>query len=193
MKELWNKTLPVFRTIWHFLLRWRKLLVCLMGWILSLSLLVAGMCVDVPSKSISFSSYTQNGYTEYVGGDAYNFIIEAGLRSGFIAGRLTQQAVYYAAAAIVFMLTLLLLFFGGVLPQKVAKEEPAPEQPVLPKDVPETPSAPVVREASAAAPVRTRRRKAVEVVEEEPVHEPVEGFVQVETSDTWETMDLTEE
>ncbi|MBO5501971.1 MAG: hypothetical protein J6A48_08095 [Clostridia bacterium] len=193
MKELWSKTLPPLRAVWQFLLRWRKLLVCLMGWILSLSLLVAGMCVDVPSKSISFSSYTQNGYTEYVGGDANNFIIEAGLRSGFIAGRLTQQAVYYAAAAIVLMLTLLLMFFGGVLPQKVAKEESAPEQqPMLPKDVPETPSAPVVREGSAPAPVRTRRRKAAEVVVE-PVQEPVEGFVQVETSDTWETMDLTEE
>lgn len=204
MKELWTKILPVLTAIWQFLRRWRKLLVCLTGLVLSLCLLVAGMCVDVPSKSISFSSYTKNGYTEYVGGDAYNFIIEAGLRSGFIAGRLTQQALYYAAAAIVFMLTLLLVFFGEVLPKRATdgKEESAPEQPVPTEDVhQDAPSsdvtdmqpAPMAEEAPPAVPVRSRRRKAAAVVEEEPVQEAAEAFVQAEDAVLWEPMDLTEE
>lgn len=42
---------------------------------------------------------------EYVGGDAYNFIIEASLRGGEISGALTAKAIYFAAAGILAVLS----------------------------------------------------------------------------------------
>ncbi|MBQ9324590.1 MAG: hypothetical protein IJ246_02345 [Clostridia bacterium] len=43
---------------------------------------------------------------EYVGGDAYNYIIEAALRGGEIAGAKIIKAVYFAAAGIITILSL---------------------------------------------------------------------------------------
>ena len=43
---------------------------------------------------------------EYVGGDAYNYIIEASLRGGEIAGAKTAKAIYFAAAGILFVLSI---------------------------------------------------------------------------------------
>ena len=65
-----------------------------------------GNNVNIPGTYIS--SY--GGYTEYVGGDAYNFIIEAGLRGGRIAGGRAERAIYFAVSAVLGFFSLLQLF-----------------------------------------------------------------------------------
>lgn len=59
-------------------------------------LLIAGLGVSIPSDYIS--SYSM---TEYVGGDAYNFIIEASLRGGQIAGAQMTKAIYIAVGLLI--------------------------------------------------------------------------------------------
>jgi len=52
-------------------------------------LLIVGLSKSIPTSYIG--SY---GYTEYVGGDAYNIIIEAALRSGRISGAIISKSLY---------------------------------------------------------------------------------------------------
>lgn len=70
----------------------------IIGLILAAGFIVLGFTTTVPDKYIS--SYGSNKMTEYVGGDAYNFIIEASLRGGEISGALTAKAIYFATAAV---------------------------------------------------------------------------------------------
>lgn len=57
--------------------------------VIGIILLISGLGVSIPSDYIS--SYSM---TEYVGGDAYNFIIEASLRGGRIAGAMITNCLY---------------------------------------------------------------------------------------------------
>ena len=59
-------------------------------------LLIVGMGIRIPSDYIS--SYSM---TEYVGGDAYNFIIESGIRGGQIAGAQISKGIYIAAGLLI--------------------------------------------------------------------------------------------
>ena len=71
--------------------------------ILTVVFLVLGFTSTTPDKYIK--SYGNGKMYEYVGGDAYNYIIEASLRGGEIAGAKTARAVYFAAAGILFVLS----------------------------------------------------------------------------------------
>ena len=51
------------------------------------------------------TSYGKDKMYEYVGGDAYNYIIEAALRGGEISGAKTAKAIYFAASGIMFVLS----------------------------------------------------------------------------------------
>ena len=59
-------------------------------------LMIVGLGVSTPSSYIS--SYSM---TEYVGGDAYNFIIEASIRGGKIAGAMITQGIYIAVGLLI--------------------------------------------------------------------------------------------
>lgn len=59
---------------------------------LGVILFFVGVGVRIPSDYLS--SYT---VFEYVGGDAYNYIIEAGLRGGAIAGARAAKGIYIAS------------------------------------------------------------------------------------------------
>ena len=76
----------------------------IVGIILAAVLLVLGFVSTTPDKYIK--SYGDDKMYEYVGGDAYNYIIEASLRGGEIAGAKTAKAIYFAAAGILFVLSL---------------------------------------------------------------------------------------
>ncbi len=76
----------------------------IIGIILATLFLVLGFISVTPDKYIK--SYGDNKMYEYVGGDAYNYIIEASLRGGEIAGAKTAKAVYFVAAGILFVLSL---------------------------------------------------------------------------------------
>ena len=74
------------------------------GIILAVVFLVLGFLSSTPDKYIK--SYGTGKMYEYVGGDAYNYIIEASLRGGEISGAKTAKAVYFSAAGILFVLSL---------------------------------------------------------------------------------------
>ena len=79
----------------------------IVGLLVAIALLVAGFCIAVPDNYIpSWKDLDQGGMEEYVGGDAYNFIIEAGLRGGEIAGATISKAVCFAASGIALILAL---------------------------------------------------------------------------------------
>ena len=91
----------------------------IVGLLVAIALLVAGFCIAVPDKYIpSWKDLDEGGMEEYVGGDAYNFIIEAGLRGGEIAGATISKAVCFAASGIALILAL--YAFCG----KAAEEQP---------------------------------------------------------------------
>lgn len=57
--------------------------------IIGIILFIIGLCIEVPSDSIS--SYS---VSKYINGDAYNYMIEASLRGGKIAGVMISKCVY---------------------------------------------------------------------------------------------------
>lgn len=63
--------------------------------VIGIILLLVGLFTDVPSKEFSF-----NVIRKYVGGDAYNAIIEASVRGGIIAGAVISKAVYVTGGLI---------------------------------------------------------------------------------------------
>ena len=79
----------------------------ILGLVLAVVFLILGFTTAAPDKYIK--SYGTGKMTEYVGGDAYNFIIEASLRGGEISGALTAKAVYFATAALLGIVSLSLL------------------------------------------------------------------------------------
>lgn len=74
------------------------------GLILVVVFLILGFASTTPDKYIK--SYGDGKMYEYVGGDAYNFIIEASLRGGEIAGAKTSRAIYFSAAGIILVLSI---------------------------------------------------------------------------------------
>ena len=80
------------------------------GIILAIVFLILGFTSTTPDKYIK--SYGEGKMYEYVGGDAYNYIIEASLRGGEIAGAKTARAVYFAVAGILFVLSVAFLQSG---------------------------------------------------------------------------------
>lgn len=58
-------------------------------------LTILGVTHEVPEKRFYFSNIT-----EYVGGDAYNAMIEASLRGGEIAGEKVVKALYICSGII---------------------------------------------------------------------------------------------
>lgn len=75
--------------------------------ILAVFFLIMGFVSAAPGKYIK--SYGDGSMYEYVGGDAYNYIIEASLRGGEISGAKTARAIYFGAAGILLVLSVLFL------------------------------------------------------------------------------------
>ena len=80
---------------------------------LGISLLIVGLSVEIPGGALttyeSLDGATTDGYTfddkysaidEYVGGDAYNYIIGASLVAGQISGAMISKAVYIVGGII---------------------------------------------------------------------------------------------
>lgn len=83
----------------------------IVGIIVAIVLLILAFSSTTPDKYIK--SYGENKMYEYVGGDAYNYIIEASLRGGEIAGAKAVKAIYIAASGILFILSLSFLTSDG--------------------------------------------------------------------------------
>lgn len=74
-------------------------------------LFCVGLFKQIPSKQLkTYSSSSQYSVIEeYVGGDAYNYIIGAALVGGEIAGAMTQKAVFMSVGALIFCIGLVML------------------------------------------------------------------------------------
>ncbi len=79
----------------------RKYVVCGIGLLLSIGFFVMANEAKIPSRSLHVGIFE-----EYVGGDAYNYIMEANLISGEIAAARITQAIYYSTSGILFLLSL---------------------------------------------------------------------------------------
>ena len=73
-----------------------KKILAIIGIVLGIVFIGIGFFTDVPGKHISWATLD-----EYVGGDAYNYIIEAALRGGRISGRMTSNAIYINCGTII--------------------------------------------------------------------------------------------
>lgn len=77
---------------------------------------------EIPDKEIdTYAILGLDGgdYTEYVGGDAYNLMIEASLRAGIIAGKTVQKAIYTVSGVVFFVAGIVLAMIEkkGTTPQ----------------------------------------------------------------------------
>ena len=91
------------------------------GIVIGLLFAIIGLTTTVPDDIIQTGTFArgnreQGGYQEYVGGDAYNFIIEASIRGGEIAGGRTARATYLTGGVI--MITGSLISLGASLDQE---------------------------------------------------------------------------
>lgn len=82
-----------------------KKTICYVGLGLACLLLILALAQPIPSKEISSYNFDGNGYEIYVGGDAYNIIIEAALRGGQISGATASRATYISGACILFLIS----------------------------------------------------------------------------------------
>lgn len=83
--------------------------------ILGILFIIFGLALPIPEKHIGTwntfrgNEWTADKYTEYVGGNAYNIIIEASLRGGIIAGRTTAKAILVVGGSVFIGTGLILL------------------------------------------------------------------------------------
>lgn len=91
-------------------------------------LFCVGLFMKVPSKELTtYTVLADSGYSvieEYVGGDAYNFIIGAALVGGEIAGIRAQKAIYTVAG--------LFFFCAGMALASFIAKQGEKEVPVIP-------------------------------------------------------------
>ena len=85
-----------------------KVLGMILGFIVSVSLLCFGIFFPMPKKFVfvsEYTSYSNNKWVndrgaEYVGGDAYNYQIEASLKAGYACGVMTMKTITSVAGAV---------------------------------------------------------------------------------------------
>ena len=72
-------------------------------------LFLMGVFIKIPSKELRTFTGSEDKYSvidEYVGGDAYNYIIGASLVGGEIAGAKTQKAIFISVGLLIICLGL---------------------------------------------------------------------------------------
>lgn len=78
-------------------------------------LFIVGLFTPIPSKELTTYELLDDKYSvieEYVGGDAYNYIIGASLVGGEIAGAKTQKTVFISTGLLIICLGLCMLAFS---------------------------------------------------------------------------------
>lgn len=78
-------------------------------------LLCIGLFMRIPGKELTTNSFMGDEYSvieEYVGGDAYNYIIGAALVGGEIAGAMTQKAIYIGIGLLIICIGLIVYAYG---------------------------------------------------------------------------------
>ena len=99
--------------------------------IVGIALVAVGLIIAVPGDRLTTyeSLGGSDGYSyirEYVGGDAYNYIMGASLVAGHISGTMTMKAVFIAVGALVACMGLLAFVFVPDHPKPAAHLAAAP-------------------------------------------------------------------
>ena len=99
--------------------------------IVGIALIAVGLIIAVPGDRLTTyeSLGGSDGYSyirEYVGGDAYNYIMGASLVAGHISGAMTMKAVFIAIGALVACMGLLAFVFVPDQPKPAAHLAAAP-------------------------------------------------------------------
>ena len=112
----------------------RKTAHSILGMIAGLVLIIVSLTISVPSAQIGSRHLSRRagGYVQYVGGDAYNIMIEASLRGGEIAGRTTARAVYLTGGIMLFSISLIAFGFASPEKKKKAPQPAVPWPPPMP-------------------------------------------------------------
>lgn len=84
------------------------------GLLAAIALIVFSIAFPVPEKYVDVSSnysayhssWKENTGAEYVGGDAYNYQMEAALKAGYMSGVLAMKSVTFVGGLLLFFLTL---------------------------------------------------------------------------------------
>ncbi|MBR4080846.1 MAG: hypothetical protein IKK21_03540 [Clostridia bacterium] len=125
----------------------------LVGIILAIALIVFSIAYPIPQKwvyvsglsSAYTSDWSDNIGAEYLGGDAYNYIVEASLKGNYMSGVLTMKSVTFVGGV-------LLLFLTVYSYIKCAAVKAGTETLVRLLSKADTETAPVNRTEEAAAP-----------------------------------------
>ncbi len=82
------------------------------GIIIAIAMIIFSIAFPIPEKHLRTSSYAYNNSwkdesgEEYVGGDAYNYQMEASLKAGYMSGVLALKAIFLVGGILLFFLTL---------------------------------------------------------------------------------------
>lgn len=84
------------------------------GLFAAIALIIFSIAFPVPEKHIDVSSnysayqssWKENVGAEYVGGDAYNYQMEATLKAGYMSGVLAMKSITFVGGLLLFFLTL---------------------------------------------------------------------------------------
>lgn len=81
------------------------------GIIAAILLIILGIFFPVPEKHIRVSSYSYDNNwfeagEEYVGGDAYNYQMEASLKAGWVSGVLATKSICFCSGIMLFFFVL---------------------------------------------------------------------------------------
>lgn len=84
----------------------KKELIILLGLCLCIVFFAAAFCIKIPEYELGRIGFIGDyDVKEYVGGDAYNYMIEASLRGGKIAGAMISKTICFAVSGIFLFLT----------------------------------------------------------------------------------------
>ena len=102
-------------------------------------MIAVGLIIAVPGDRLTTyeSLGGSDGYSyirEYVGGDAYNYIMGASLVAGHISGAMTMKAVFIAVGALVACMGLLAFVFVPDQPKPAAHLAAAPADTATPSE-----------------------------------------------------------
>ena len=83
------------------------------GLLAAILLVIFGAGFPIPEKHLYVSSYSyKNSWTEdgeeYVGGDAYNYQMEASLKAGWVSGVLAMKTICVSSGIILFFIILMI-------------------------------------------------------------------------------------
>lgn len=97
-----------------------NMLIFVFGIIVSLAMILTGAFIPVPSKEIDYLSYS----AQYVGGDAYNYIIESSIRGGQISGMITCKTILISLGILLFFLVII----GNEICKSIKRTSISPEK-----------------------------------------------------------------